>query len=157
MNTQEHFDAVIKQARNKTFSESPQITLGEIIEQLEGCELKNSKDEFKSVEFDFVGAVPTNLDSWRGSYDELALGFKLSGYDNNDEHFANTDVDSLLKELKSAFEGDKTYCGWKGGDYIMTEKTPVWVANSGNAGNTAIIGVVDDGWRILLMTAYCEF
>lgn len=51
----------------------------------------------------------------------------------------------------------KEFTGWKGGEFTMDESTPVWVANAGNSGNTGIIDVVDDGWRIILMTAYCEF
>ena len=39
----------------------------------------------------------------------------------------------------------------------MDADTPVWVANQGNADNTAIIGVLDCGWKIILLTAYCEY
>ena len=148
--------AFLREQRNRTFASSAQLTLGQIIEKLEKCGLTHGdKNEPKQVDYDFGTAVPTSLDSWRGNYSELALGYKLSGYDNNDEHFTQTTAETLLSELKSAI--GKEFTGWKGGEFVMNEDTPVWVANSGNSGNTGIIDVVDDGWRIILMTAYCEY
>lgn len=146
----------VQEARKKTFERSDQLTLGQIIEKLESCGLKHGdKKEDKQVDYDFGTAIPTKLDSWRGSYNELALGYKLSGYDNIDDHFAQTTAENLLSELKGAI--GKTYTGWKGGDFEMDENTPVWVANNGDSGNTGIIDIVDDGWRIIIMTAYCEY
>jgi hypothetical protein len=152
----EELTKFIRKQRNVSFNESNQLSLGEIIEKLEKCGLTHGEEnEPKTVDYDFATAIPTFLDSWRGSYDELALGFKLSGYDNDEEHFAQTKAEDLLSELKSAI--GKTFTGWKGGEYKMTKNTPVWVANSGNVNNTGIIDVIDDGYRIILMTAYCEF
>lgn len=149
-------EVFLKEQRNRTFASSAQLTLGQIIEKLEKCGLTYGKDNKpKQVDYDFGTAIPTTLDSWRGSYSELALGYKLSGYDNNDEHFTQTTAETLLSELKSAI--GKEFTGWKGGEFTMDEDTPVWVANSGNSGNTGIIDVVDDGWRIILMTAYCDY
>lgn len=133
-----------------------QLNLGELIQKLEKCELTwREEKEPKNVCFDFGTAIPTTLDSWRGSYDELALGYKLSGYDNNDEHFSKTTAEALLNELKSAI--GKEFTGWKGGEFHMNKSTRVWVANPGNAGNTGIVEVVDDGCRIILLTSYCEY
>jgi hypothetical protein len=146
----------LREQRNRTFASSAQLTLGQIIEKLEKCGLTHGeKNEPKQVEYDFGTAIPTTLGSWRGSYSELALGYKLSGYDNNDGHFAQTTAETFLSELKSAI--GKKFTGWKGGEFTMNKDTPVWVANAGNSGNTGIINVVDDGWRIILMTAYCEY
>jgi hypothetical protein len=144
---------IIKEEREIRFSQSPQLSLGELIEKIEKLGLTyNEDEEAKKVYFDFGSAVPTTLDSWRGSYSELALGYKLSGYDNEDEHFANVIAEALLNELKSAL--NKSFVGWKGGDYTMGENTPVWVANQGNSGDTAIVDVIDDGWRLILITQY---
>lgn len=152
----ESIQAYLRERRNRAFASSAQLTLGEIIEKLEKCGLTHGENvEHKKVDYDFGTAIPTTLDSWRGSYTELALGYKLSGYDNNEEHFTETTAETLLSELKSAI--GKEFTGWKGGDFTMDADTPVWVANAGNSGNTGIIDVVDDGWRIVLMTAYCEY
>lgn len=151
----EAIQVFLREQRNRKFAGSAQLTLGQIIEKLEKCGLTHGeKDEPKQVQYDFGTAIPTTLDSWRGDYSELALGYKLSGYDS-EEHFAETTVETLLSELKSAI--GKEFTGWKGGNYIMNEDTPVWVDNRGNAGNTGIIEIVDDRWRIILMTAYCEY
>lgn len=147
--------AQVEEARNKKFKSSPQLSLGEFIKELESLDLKYDDEEFKNVEFDFGTAVPTFLDSWRGSYRELALGYKMSGYDNNGEHFANTKADKLLEHLKSAV--GKVYEGYKGGEYVMDEDTPVWVANYGNGGETAVVGVLDAGYKLVIITAYCEY
>lgn len=147
---------IIKEERNKNFAASAQLSLGEIIKKIEKCGLTYGNDnEPKEVYYDFGSAIPTNLDSWRGSYSELALGYALSGYDNRDSHFNKITAHELLNDLKSAI--GKTFVGWKGGDFIMDENTPVWVANRGNSGNTGIVDVVDDVWRIIIMTAYCTY
>jgi hypothetical protein len=39
----------------------------------------------------------------------------------------------------------------------MNENTPIWVANDGHSGNTAVIDVVDDGYQVILITALREF
>lgn len=146
----------LRKQRNITFANSRQLTLGEIIEKLEKCGLtQGENDKPKQVSYDFGTAIPTTLNSWRGSYSELALGYKLSGYDNNEEHFAKTTAESLMSELKSAI--GKYFYGWKGGEFVMNENTPVWVANPGDSGDTGIIDVIDGGWRIIIITAYCEF
>lgn len=153
MDLQEYFNKSIKQMRDKSFNKSPQLTLGELIEQLENCGVKDD-GELKYLCFDFGTAIPTILGSWRGSYDELAIGYELCGYDGNGDYEATT-VDLILKRLKEAI--GKTYTGWKGGDFVMNEDTPIWVANSGSSGNTGIVGVLDLGWQVVLLTAYCEF
>ena len=152
----EKFNELVANKRKESFATLHQITLGELIKQLENTELMYDKNECKSVYFDFGSAIPTDLDSWRGSYDELALGYELTGYDRkNDAHFIECKADKLLEELKSAI--GKTFTGWKGGDFIMDENTPIWVANSGNSGNTGVIGILDEGWCIIILTAFCKY
>lgn len=158
MDLQTWFDNTSKQMRDKSFAESPQLTLGEIIEKLERIHLNKDAmiekyDHEARVEYDFGTAFPTTLDSWRGAYRELALGYELSEYDG--EQFAHKTLTDLLEELKGAI--GKTYTGWKGGDFVMDDSTPVWVANSGNAGNTAIVDIVDNEYSVILMTSYCEY
>lgn len=149
-------DDLIKMQRSKSFENSPQLTLGQLIEKIEECGLTYGPDnKLKEICFDFASAIPTTLDSWRGAYEELALGYNLSGYDNNQNHSFNNTASNLLTELKSAL--GKVFTGWKGGDFVMDENTPVWVDNPGNANNTGIIDVIDDGWHIILITAYCKY
>jgi len=95
------------------------------------------------VAFDFGYATPTTVDSYRGYYDELALGFDGS-------YGASLTVGALLKDLNAAV--GKTFTGWKGGDYQMHEDTPVHVANPGNTSDTEIIHVRKGGYFVLLET-----
>jgi hypothetical protein len=145
---------LVKKQREIKFLRSPQLSLGELIQELEKVGIYDSVGKPKHVCFDFGSALPTTLDSWRGSYDELALGYTLSGYDGS-ASFEDSTAPVLLNELKSAI--GKEYTGWKGGDYVMNEKTPLWVDNSGNANNTGIVGVLDCGWRLVILTSYFEY
>lgn len=150
----EQLDEYLKEQRKKSFYDSDQLSIGEIIERLEACGTKWMDNQDKTVRYDFGTAVPTSLGSWRGVYSELALGYDLTGYDNNDSNYEDYTVESLLEELKSGI--GNTYHGWKGGDYTMNEDTPVWVANEGNVGSTIIIDVIDNGYEVILLTGYRE-
>lgn len=50
----------------------------------------------------------------------------------------------------------KTFYGYKGGEYVMGRETPVWVANYREAGSTAIVDIIDHGWRITIETAHID-
>jgi hypothetical protein len=110
---------------------------------------------------DNVSGYPTGLSSWRGSYAELALNFSFVGYGmpgyikTDGPDLKELTVTEFLAILKSAI--GKTYTGWKGGDFVMGKNTPIWVANDGNSGNTAVIGVRDDEYAIILETAHTEY
>lgn len=130
------------------FKNSSQLSLGEII-----CKIEAAIDKAKSTEypdpqvyFDFEYIFPTKLMSWRGVYSELSLGFSIGG--------TAPKASKLLTELKSAI--GKTFTGYKGGDFVMGRSTPVWVANHGNCGNTAIYDIAYDGYKITIVTGYCE-
>ncbi len=156
MNLQEMTSQIITLQRTERMKDSIQLTLGKLIAEIEKCELKISSGHFKTVDFDFGSAIPTRLASWRGSYAELALGYKLSGrdaYDRNNNNSITADI--LIQNLKEAI--GKSFEGWKGGDFIMNEDTPVWVSNPGDSGNTGIIGVYDAKHSLVILTAYCEY
>lgn len=118
-----------------------QLNLGQLISLLEICE-QDSK-----VRYDFGRFEPTHIDSYRGYYDQLALSFVESKYDED-----QMTVSRLLKILNEAV--GHIYMGYKGGEYTMTKKTPVWVANYGDCHDTAIIGVIDDGYIVVIETGY---
>lgn len=142
---QSFIDAQLAASRASTLANSPQLTLGELISQLEAIPIREGDNE-QGVYFDFEYFIPTVLSSWRGSYSELAIEFGS----NSPVKFS-----SFLAMLKEAV--GKTFEGYKGGDFIMNRHTPVWVANYGNSGNTGVVGVKDCGYKIVILTAYCEF
>lgn len=152
MDMQTFTDNYIKNMRAARMIDSPQLTLGQLTERVESIleqwKASGEGDE-PCVYFDFGSLVPTNFDSWRGSYAELALGYAL---DDDKEGPTLSDFLKLCKETDGA-----TFGGWKGGDYTMNKNTPVWVANQGHSGDTGIVEVLDDGWRVILATSVCEY
>lgn len=147
MDLQTYIQNAVKASRANTLANSDQLTLGELILKLEPI-VKNQKDgDEATVRYDFEYLFPTSIDSWRGSYDELALNFETQGEEMK--------VSEFLKMLKECI--GKTFTGYKGGDFTMHKGTPIWVANYSHSGNTAVIDVVDNGYVVLLITGYREF
>jgi hypothetical protein len=109
MNLQDYINKSIAFNRAKTMSQSDQLTLGKLIEKIEPIAGKQSerKDE-ATVKFDFEYLFPTTIDSWRGSYNELALNFVM--VDGKEKELTVTD---FLKLLKGAI--GKEFTGYKGG------------------------------------------
>ena len=131
------------------------MTLGELIDALDKIPREwDVNDEPKTVRFDFGSAIPAHLDSWRGDYAQLALGYKLTGYDSSEEHSAKVTLSDFLDRLKSGVGA--TYDGWKGGTFVMGRGTDVWVDNPGNYNHTQIASVEDRGWYVVLHTKSIE-
>lgn len=136
MLTSEIHAAVRAMSRNKG-----NLTLGEFIKKLQDVEDKKTQ-----VRFDFGGLVPSDLDSYRGFYDHLALGWK--------KDYETCHVEDLLSGALTAVGA--TYTGYKGGEFIMDESTPLWAALYGRSTGTAIVGVTDHKWMVIIDTAYVD-
>lgn len=115
------------------------MTLGALIDEL------RLRDAAEEIVYDFGGFHVGKIASYRGYYDQLAIGFC--------EHPSRY-VGSLLAECEAAVGA--TFEGWKGGEYQMDRSTPVWASNAGRSSDTAIVGVIDGGWRTILATAFVE-
>ena len=146
MTMQDVFNSIVKVRRAKTLSDSDQMRLGALIAALENVVVDRDGEE-PIVRFDFGYMFPNAIDSWRGSYDELALNYTDEGEEMK--------VSAFLGLLKSAV--GKRFTGYKGGEFVMYETTPLWVSNYGEACNTAVIGVIDEGYVVILATGYREF
>ena len=141
MTNQEAFDKMLKDQREAQVKESGQLSLGDIIERCE--EILKGREGECYVVFDFEYARPQSFDSWRGIYEELAIGFEFGG---------DVKLSEFIESAKDAV--GQTFSGYKGGEFTMTKDTPVWVANYGNSGGTAVVGVLDEGWQAVLLTGY---
>ena len=97
-----------------------QLTLGELIKFLE------------TQPSDLLVEGLGELDSYRGYYRDLAF----------EPVTTQRSAEDLLVECQSAM--GKVFEGYKGGDYLMGENTPLWVANYGSCG-TRLMGVDDSG------------
>lgn len=118
--------------------QSKHATIGYLIERL------SRFDQDEELRYDFVYMRPTKcLASYRGYYDQLALGYTNSNSDT-------LTVGDLKKMLEDSI--GKTYTGYKGGEYTMDDTTCVWVANSGEAGGTAIIDIEEIGCYVTIVT-----
>lgn len=97
-----------------------QMTLGGIIDALQEMPLDK----------EIVGLG--ELDSYRGYYRDLAF-----------EPTSETQtVEDLLDRCKGAM--GQVFEGYKGGDYVMGAKTPLWLAHYGSCGDK-IMSILKDG------------
>ena len=105
-----------------------QMTLGEMIGALERL------NQDGVVKFAFGNFAVGNVDSYRGYYHELAIGYGPPGYRSD-----HKTVGAILKTLRAAVGA--TFHGYKGGEYAMGINTPMWASNHGNAFAACISGV----------------
>ena len=102
-----------------------QMTLGQVIEQLQNLPLE--------LEIRGLG----KLHSYRGYYCDLA-------FDPTEVKLVL--VEKLLQECNNAM--GKIFIGYKGGEFMMGETTPIWVAEYGCCGEK-LMAINSDGSLIL--------
>src|SRR5258706_6206091 len=150
MDIQEILNNAMQVQRDEKMKTSEQLMLGELLLKLEAIADKN-----KPVIFD-EQYHPGGIDSWRGSYDELAIEYEVTG-----KKFT---VAELLKRLKEAI-GEPFY-GYKGGEFVMGKTTPVWVANygeshgfmhDGDIWTQAVVDVSQNEQTVLIETKPMEY
>lgn len=117
MDWQEVIENALQAQRANVMKTSPQLTLGELILKLEAVEEKSKPVIFNERYF------PVGIDSWRGSYYELALEYAETG-----DKFS---VAAWIKKLRETV--GSTLYGYKGGEFLMGKTTPVWIANYGES------------------------
>jgi len=144
-----------KAARQEEMKTSPQLTLGELILKIAVLipaqeAVKKKYDHEAKVGYDFEYLFPTDIASYRGIYAELALNFKSQEY--GEKAVDPMAVTAFLEMLKGCI--GKTFEGYKGGDFMMGKNTPIWVANYGNSGRTAVVDVLDEEHSVTLITRY---
>jgi hypothetical protein len=130
MNIQALFDMMGKsmaQERSKYH-----VTLGAMIEALKGMPADTP------VVFDDGETGPGTANSYRGYYEDLAF--------NDMQGVTVGQFRSVCSESLGS-----TFQGYKGGNYRMTEATPLWRAPWGSCGR-AIVDVVGAGGKLVLVT-----
>lgn len=112
-----------------------QMTLGGLVTALEGY------DPDAWVLYDMIeGRSPSSPQSYRGYYCDLSLPPRADPIR----------VSDLLELCREAV--GRTFEGYKGGDFTMHSKTPLWASPYGDANGVAIMDAkVIDG-RIFLIT-----
>ncbi len=89
------------------------VKLGELVTILEGL-VDTTHDDLNHFSFHYPH-------SYRGYYDRLAF-----------EPSSGESWESMLSDAKDAL--GRTYQGWKGGDFTMTENTLCYIAMEGSTG-----------------------
>jgi len=114
-----------------------QLTLGDAIQKLEDapCVL---------IKFD-TGSNPLSADSYRGYYSDLAIS----------EGESDVSTKELYITLSNAI--NRTFFGYKGGDFFMDKSTPLWMAEYGDCGRKVMDIIVDNGKAIILTEEDDEF
>lgn len=107
------------------------LNYGEIIERLKSAIKAAERGEDEYLSFGWGSAAPTEIESYRGYYEHVGIGYSGS--------YGGTKAGDFLKKMENAIGSSMT--GWKGGDYRIYRECEVWVACSGNTSNTRIIDV----------------
>lgn len=107
-----------------------QMTLGQLISKLE----EMNPDDRIICSTD-TSMKLTHFDSYRGYYGDLAIGYTIEG----DEGFKT--VKEFLSAAKECL--GKKFMGYKGGEFVMDENTPLHVANFGHTSDF-IIGRLEE-------------
>jgi hypothetical protein len=105
-----------------------QITIGQIIQKCEMLPDLPVVVHCALVEFD--GVYPSEPDSYRGYYDELAIDIS-----RDKEVTLSTFIEWMVDSLH------QVYSGHKGGEYNMCEDTFVWLAGCGESTGIAVTDV----------------
>ncbi len=112
------------------------VTLGTLVEVLERVQKFTPS---RLVELD-AGPSPFGPHSYRGHYSDLAL-------DSQNKPITVSELLKLLKPLVG-----KKLVGYKGGEYLMTNDTPLWVAEYGELSNVAIVDIQFESKNVILVT-----
>ncbi len=102
-----------------------QMTLGQLISKLEEMNPESTIVCSTDTSMTFTG-----FNSYRGYYNDLAIGYTV---DNNEGFII---VKEFLDSAKECL--GKTFYGYKGGEFIMDENTPLWIANYGHTSDFII-------------------
>lgn len=118
------------------------MRLGELIDLLK----RQRQDAWVYIDGP-VRLTPGELDSYRGYYEDLAIGVNVDSIAPS--------VAEFVKELEGAV--GKTFHGYKGGEYVMSRNTNVWFSNHGMSGDNGPTGIKgDDADSAVLTLAYGE-
>jgi len=123
------------------------MELSEVIRRLTDIEKYNKHKGEVAVVFDFGYLKPNKFMSWRGSYDQLAIDWREGG--------GNVKLSEFLKDCKEVV--GKTFTGYKGGEFMMSESNIIYVAEYSQASCTQIVDIEDLGWTVMLHTKNIEY
>lgn len=110
-----------------------QLTISQIIQKcktMPNLPIIIKSYDSENVNNEYVNMYPCNTYSYRGRYDELALNV------SNNLTNTNSFFETMQKSL------NKTYIGWKGGEFNMENDTFVWVSNYGLSSELMVVDLL---------------
>lgn len=84
--------------------------------------------------------IPTSFHSYRGYYEDLALGYE-TGY-------KRVTAGELCAVAKAAI--GNSFLGWKGGEYTVDGMTRVWISNPGEVTGAIVSRIVAEDWAVYI-------
>lgn len=100
------------------------------------------------IRFDFGYFTPKGYYSYRGYYEDCAIGY-------TDDIYDNLTAETYLHLLKS-YKGETLY-GYKGGEWAIHDNTSLWVAaDSSQCTGTIITGITDLGYGYAIINTTYE-
>lgn len=115
------------------------LNLGQFIAALESVEMD------KEINFSFCYLTPNIFQSYRGCYEDLCLTYKEPDYE--------THVRDILLRAREAV--GKTFQGYKGGSYTMTNKSALWVSKKDCASDTIVTSLKETSTSVIIETKKC--
>lgn len=116
---------------------SGQMTLGSFISRLKELD-ENTLILFRDSRVDRTYIV-SDFSSYRGYYEDLAIEPEVFALHNRHRAVAS----NVLHMAKTCL--GKSFCGYKGGEYVMNKGTALWLSSYGVATGMRVCGVSDDG------------
>lgn len=114
-----------------------QLTIRQLISELERC--STDKPVYAAFDGSSIISPLGDVDSYRGYYEQLAIE---PGGPARCEALADILIESL----------DKTFYGYKGGEFSMFDDTPVWVSEYGIASGDMVVGVEEKADMVVIFT-----
>lgn len=118
------------------------MKLGDMIDWIEAWKKIFGNPQKVNVTFDFCRVNPDGIDSWRGDYSQLAIGW-------SDDSECVT-VDEFQRMLINSV--GKTFHGYKGGEYKADRDTEVFIDNYGRFTNTRVKELRADEFEFVIVS-----
>lgn len=115
------------------------LNVGELIAELK----KYDRGAYLRVDRSPIELAPCDLDSYRGYYEDLAIGVESA-------RRAPWNVGDLVAQLEERI--GTTMTGYKGGEYTIRSTTRVWISNYGESSGTRVTGTRYAGWGCVYLT-----
>lgn len=115
------------------------LDVGELIAELK----QYNRGAYLRIDKSPVGLAPIELGSYRGYYEDLAIGVGPA-------RSAPWNVGDLVAALEESI--GSTITGYKGGEYEVTVGTRVWISNYGESSGSRVTGVRFANWGCVYIT-----